>query len=107
MMTAEILECGSCAGCGNGAGSVRGFDVVPGGAGLRAVLREIFTDSFMHEYTNFDDFDCFCFSSAVIVNWEADTLIYARERLDSFVNESTRFSAWEEMVMTAAQKKYC
>ena len=32
--------------------------------------------------------------------------IYARERLDSFVRESTRFSSWDEMVREAADQRY-
>ena len=36
----------------------------------------------------------------------ADVLIYARERLDAIVRESTQFSSWEEMVRSAADLRY-
>ena len=85
-------------------GSVRGFDVVGSSDELRTLLAAAFTDRFMQENTNFDTFEAFRFSSAVVINWEADVLIYARERLDSFVRESTRFSTWDDMVRCAVDQ---
>jgi len=41
------------------------------------LLEDIFTDDFMQEYTRFESFEGFRYSSAVMVNWKADTLIYA------------------------------
>lgn len=94
--------CGQC----SASGSVQGFDVVPSSPEMRGLLNEIFTDRFMAEYTNFENFESFRYSSAVVVNWESDVLIYARERLDAIVRESTRFSSWEEMVRFAADLRY-
>ena len=51
-------------------------------------------------------FEGFKYSSAVIVDWNRDTLIYDRYLLDHFVRESTRFAAWEEMVKAAADERY-
>lgn len=73
---------------------------------LRGMFAEIFSDEFMAEHTNFDNFDGFKFSSAVIVNWEAETLVYSKTLLDNFVKESTRFSSWEEMIQTATDKRF-
>ena len=86
--------CGQCAA----SGSVQGFDVVPRSPEMRGLLEEIFTDRFMAKYTNFENFESFRYSSAVVVNWESDVLIYARER--------TQFSSWEEMVRSAADLRY-
>ena len=94
--------CGQCAA----SGSVQGFDVVPSSPEMRGLLEEIFTDRFMAKYTNFETFESFRYSSAVVVNWESDVLIYARERLDAIVRESTQFSSWEEMVRSAADLRY-
>lgn len=87
-------------------GSIRGYDVVSAGEELKTVLNEIFTDEFMKKHTNFDTFDGFKYSSAVIVNWDADPMIYARALLDGFVNESTEFGTWDEMVHVAADEAY-
>lgn len=65
---------------------------------LEELLDRIFTDDFMKKHTKHASFEEFKYSSAVFVNWGSDTLIYAEQRLDGFVNESTSFSDWEEMV---------
>ena len=70
------------------------------------LLEDIFTDAFMQQHTRFDNFEGFQFSSAVILNWKADTLVYAPLLLDAFVKESTRFGSWDEMVRTATQLRY-
>lgn len=106
-MDSKHIDAHSCLGCPMASGSVRGYDVVPSGEALRKVLEEIFTDAFMQRNTNFDNFEAFRYSSAVIINWQSDTLIYAHERLDAFVAESTRFSTWEDMIKTATEERYC
>lgn len=68
---------------------------------LLAHLHMFFSNAFMDRYTNFDTFDAFCCSSAVIVNWWADAWHYSQVLLDLFVCESTVFSSWEEMVTAA------
>lgn len=99
-------KCQDCTDCPLACGSVNGFDVVSSSQELRAVLDEIFDERFMRKYTRFEGFEAFRYSSAVIVNWDSDVLIYARERLDSFVRESTTFSTWDEMVIQAAQERF-
>lgn len=73
---------------------------------LMKLLEDIFTDEFMQQHTRFENFDGFKFSSAVMVNWKADTIVYAPLLLDSFVRESTQFSDWDEMVRTATSQRY-
>ena len=73
---------------------------------LMDLLRDIFTEDFMGRHTRFDNFEHFCFSSAVIVNWNADTLIYSQTLLDSFVRESTDFSDWDTMVRRATALRF-
>ena len=70
------------------------------------LLAEIFTDEFMKENTNFDNFEGFQYSSAVIANWKSDRMVYAKLLMDNFVQESTRFQSWDEMVMAAADARF-
>lgn len=73
---------------------------------LRKLLATIFTDEFMQENTNFQNFEGFKYSSAVITNWKAERMVYAQLLMDNFVKESTRFSTWEEMVKAATEQKF-
>ena len=84
-----------------------GYEYIPDAPALMKLLEDIFTDDFMRENTRFESFEGFQFSSAVILNWKADTLIYAPPLLDAFVKESTQFGDWDEMVRTATQLRYC
>lgn len=63
----------------------------------------MFTDEFMEKYTSFQTFEAFRYSSAVLVNWDADIWHYSPELLDLFVRESTCFTSWDEMVRAAGQ----
>lgn len=73
---------------------------------FRKLLESIFSEEFMQNNTNFDSFEGFRYSSAVIVNWNSDHMIYSKLLMDNFVKESTRFSTWDEMVMQAADEKF-
>lgn len=73
---------------------------------FRKLLRSVFTERFMLENTNFENFDGFCYSSAVITNWNANPMVYNEDLLDRFVCESTKFHSWEEMVKTAVDKAF-
>ncbi len=73
---------------------------------LKWLLKEIFNDTFMQENTNFDTFQAFQFSSAVIANWNAKEMVYAKLLMDGFVKESTRFSTWDEMVEAATKARF-
>ena len=55
----------------------KGFVFLENAPELMRLLEDIFTDDFMQEYTRFESFEGFRYSSAVMVNWKADTLIYA------------------------------
>ena len=83
-----------------------GYVVVEVDAKLRSLLETIFTDEFMKKYTNFDNFEGFQYSSAVITNWKADQMVYAKLLMDNFVQESTKFNSWDEMVQVAADEKF-
>lgn len=65
---------------------------------LKELLENIFSDTFMHENSKFEDFRSFQFSSAVFVNWNSEQLIYSKSNFDGFVSESTNFNSWDEMV---------
>lgn len=73
---------------------------------FRKLLNTIFSDEFMQKNTNFENFEAFQYSSAVIANWKADRMVYAELLMDNFVKESTGFSTWEEMVKAATEEKF-
>lgn len=75
-------------------------------ADFRSLLETVFTDEFMKKNTNFESFEGFRYSSAVITNWNADKMVYSRLLMDNFVKESTRFVSWDEMVVAAANEKF-
>ena len=83
-----------------------GYVFLPNAQELMKLLEDVFTDAFMQENSRFDDFDGFKFSSAVMVNWQAETIVFAPLLLDAFVKESTRFGSWDEMVRTATAQRY-
>lgn len=73
---------------------------------LKDLMVQIFDDAFMQANTRFESFEGFRYSSAVFVNWNSDQLIYDDMLLDRFVQESTRFSSWNEMVQTATDLRF-
>lgn len=85
---------------------MQGYVYVEMDSKTRELLNEIFTDEFMKENTNFDNFEGFQYSSAVIANWKAERMVYAQLLMDNFVKESTRFSSWTQMVMAAADARF-
>ena len=70
------------------------------------MLDMIFTDEFMQKYTNFENFEYFRYSSAVMVNWGSAFMIYQENIFNNFVIESTQFKTWDEMVRTAADERF-
>ncbi len=85
---------------------MEGYVYVDADENFKKLLQDIFTDEFMQENTNFRSFEGFQYSSAVIINWKSDKMIYAKLLMDGFVKESTRFQSWDEMVMAAADQRY-
>ena len=75
----------------------KGFVFLENAPELMRLLEDIFTDDFMQEYTRFESFEGFRYSSA---------LIYAPPLLDAFVKESTDFATWDEMVRSATGLRY-
>lgn len=73
---------------------------------FKKLMENIFNDSFMQENTNFENFEGFQYSSAVITNWKSDRMVYSQLLMDNFVRESTRFNSWNEMVMAATDAKF-
>lgn len=71
---------------------------------LRKFFRAIFTDSFMRAHTNFEKFEYFCYSSAVIVNWDADPMVYDETLFDLFAQESTEYDSFGAMIHAASQQ---
>ncbi|MCF0144336.1 MAG: hypothetical protein HUJ79_04410, partial [Firmicutes bacterium] len=52
---------------------------------FRELLNTIFSDEFMKKYTEFDNFEGFKYSSAVMANWDSDQMIYSQTVFDNFV----------------------
>ena len=86
--------------------SNQGYVTLTDAPELMKLLEDIFTDEFMQRNTRFENFDGFKFSSAVMVNWKADTIVYAPLLLDSIVKERTQFTHWDEMVRAATSLRY-
>lgn len=70
------------------------------------LLDMIFTEQFMKKHTNFENFEYFRYSSAVMVNWGGAYMVYPETVFNNFVVESTEFSTWDEMVMAAADERF-
>ena len=70
------------------------------------LLEDIFTDDFMQEYTRFESFEGFRYSSAEKDTWKADTLNYAPPLLAANVKESPDYATWDEMVRSATGLRY-
>ena len=82
------------------------FAYIPMSPDDKKLLETIFTDEFMQAQTNFEAFRDFQSSSAVFTNWKSDIMVYNEEVFDGFVRESTRFTSWDEMVRTAADRAF-
>lgn len=80
------------------------YVTVKAGKEFWEMLDLVFTDEFMQKYTNFESFEYFRYSSAVMVNWGSAFMIYQSNVFNNFVRESTRFETWDEMVMKAADE---
>ena len=83
-----------------------GYIRVPAGEEFWNLLNMIFTDAFMQKYTNFENFEYFRYSSAVMVNWSGEYMIYPETVFNHFIVESTQFRTWDEMVMKAADERF-
>ena len=86
--------------------SMQGYVHVEVDDRLRKLLNIIFSDEFMQANTNFENFEAFQYSSAVITNWKSDNMVYAQLLMDNFVKESTCFQSWDEMVKIACDQKF-
>ena len=66
-------------------------------------FKEVFSDEFMIEHTNFSTIDEFLLSSPEKIS-NAEEFEKADEAiLDVFVSEQTKFDTWKEMMSAAAQ----
>ena len=66
-------------------------------------FKEIFSDKFMIEHTNFSTIDEFLLSSPEKIS-NAEEFEKANEAiLDVFVSEQTKFDNWKDMMSSAAQ----
>lgn len=83
-----------------------GYLRVPAGPEFWDLLNLIFTDEFMQKYTNFENFEYFRYSSAVMVNWTGPYMVYNEDVFNNFIIESTQFSKWDDMIMKAADEKF-
>lgn len=73
---------------------------------FKDLLKRLFADSFMQKYTRFQSFEGFQYSSAVFVNWKSEIMVYSEKNFNAFVNESTDFDSWDEMVKKATDLYY-
>lgn len=87
-------------------GSDKDLEYIVDAPKLMHLLEDIFTDAFMQAHTNFENFKVFQYSSAVIVNWNAENLVYSKNLLNHFVQESTEYDGWEALVHAAVAERY-
>ena len=73
---------------------------------LKDLMNRIFTDEFMQKHTNFENFEGFRYSSAVMASWDAPRLVYSLVVFNNFVKESTEFDSWDEMVKAATDEAF-
>jgi hypothetical protein len=73
---------------------------------LKDLMKRIFSDEFMKEHSNFENFDGFKFSSAVMCTWDSPRLVYSKTIFDNFVKESTEYETWDEMVKAATDEAF-
>ncbi len=73
---------------------------------LKDLLKRIFSDEFMKKHTNFENFDGFRFSSAVMATWDSPRFVYSKTIFDNFVKESTEYETWDEMVKAATDEAF-
>lgn len=66
-------------------------------------FKEVFTDKFMIEHTNFSTIDEFLFSSPEKISNSEEFEKADESILDIFVSEQTKFKTWKEMMSAAAQ----
>ncbi|HIV79847.1 MAG TPA: hypothetical protein IAB13_02665 [Candidatus Avanaerovorax faecigallinarum] len=83
-----------------------GYIRVKAGDDFWNLMDMIFTNQFMKKHTNFDSFEYFRYSSAVMVNWGGEYMIYPEKVFNNFIVESTEFSNWDQMVMAAADERF-
>ena len=83
-----------------------GYIRVKAGKEFWDILDIIFTDEFMQKHTNFESFEYFRYSSAVMCNWGGEYMIYPETVFNNFVIESTEFQTWDEMVIKAADERF-
>ena len=84
----------------------KGFVFLENAPELMRLLEDIFTDDFMQEYTRFESFEGFRYSSAVTGQLEGRYPDLRPPLLDAFVKESTDFATWDEMVRSATGLRY-
>ena len=82
------------------------FAYIPMSPDDKKLLETIFTDEFMQWRRISKLLKRFQSSSAVFTNWKSDIMVYNEEVFDGFVRESTRFTSWDEMVRTAADRAF-
>ena len=85
---------------------MEGYISIKAGKEFWDLLDMIFTDEFMQKHTNFESFEYFRYSSAVMVNWGGAFMVYQETVFDNFVVESTEFESWVQMVTAAADERF-
>jgi len=67
-------------------------------------MRELFTDEFMRDYTEFDTFDAFLGESRWDIETQADFEQIPEDEFDTYVDEYTGFDSWEVMLSVAGKE---
>lgn len=60
-------------------------------------LKDVFTEEFMSEYTDYPNIETFLAESPVEIETQEDFEQMDMGEMDAFVSEVTKFDAWEDM----------
>lgn len=74
-------------------------------AGTRVRSDEFFADPFMADHTEFGSFTAFCEHSPWSLEEPREIRHVDRQRLDTYVADTTEFESWEAMKTQAAEEE--
>lgn len=73
-------------------------------AGGEISMNELFTDSFMKSYTEFDSLDEFFAESPWVVESESDFENIPADEIDAYVENRTDFESWDAMLRAGGRE---
>lgn len=66
--------------------------------GIEVSFNDLFDEAFMHEYTSSNNWDELLDNSGFVVETNEDFENIPEEEWDEYINKTTSFETWEEMI---------